>query len=905
MTKLQQFDIYAFNFSRLKNNNFNLTNIDPNQARLNEEIISLADNEVLRAIRRITHHSYCEKTLTDLISSRKYLYKQKNTEQNKLEIKNINKEITKQLFVPEYVSITTEKKRDYNIIGKNGFSINGRHYVRLLCGAGHARTNRTMFVLEEIHAELNSILKNGANSIKMVAAKYNAYFSLTSSSTYIVSNPRVCVVADKEVKRIKRVDWVTEDAYQDIIEECDKELEFNLWDGMGIISPQFAEQWAKDIGLDYLPSAYCIRSAYIKGMVCVFDFCKFAREVANKHTVTDIYGVSYNVEEIDIFITQSQFKLWNAYDSWQHYESCLEESGIQWGVSRFTPQVDKDFIRTNYQFIQVLQMKDIDIEELCRPTIDWIKSVSGGDISAMSLYLMGRLAKESNPYKIWNNIQDSYLKALLLCPDLIRDNYIKNRIVASLNKRIRETYIGKLIVEGNFQTMLGDPYAFCEYIFGLEIKGLLKENEHFSWYWNKKGIKQVVAMRSPLTWRSEVNLLNLQDNSQVKEWYKYIKSAIIYNVWGCDHMLHAGSDLDGDIVCTTSNPVFLRCRTGGLPVTYEPKNTDKIKIKEGDLYKTDVLAYNTKIGFITNCGTSLYEIQSQFPKGSKEYNEVNTRLKLCCKEQSATIDSAKGIKCKDFPKHWTRWQNPEKASSSEERDRIIFNNSMLIEKRPYFMRYLYPAYNKLYKTFLADIDRYSYTQYKVGYNSLKRGGNGKLIDKDLEVFYNRINPLLTTQGTMNKVCYHMEKEMAEVKRSYTKKYDTEISKLLYDRSIGILESDVDKMRDIHNQYTSFKSSKALASSEFSTYQQFYKYLRNYSLEEINSDIGYLANLAVYLCYHLDEGKRDFVWDCFGRGVVINLSKHKKSVSVPILDSNGDISYLTQRYKMEDINIDNI
>lgn len=539
MKKLQQFDIFSFSFSRLKNNNFNI-NITLDQAKSNDEIIQLADNEVLRAIRRITNHPYSKDILDSLTLQRKDIIKAESSYDNKQKISEINGLINQQLFIPEYVSITTDKKTDYYKIGKNGFLINNVKYVRLLCGAGHARTNRTMFVSSKIYGQINSILKNGANKAKLVYAKYNAYYSLTSSATYEVSKPRVCVVPDKLIKMTKHVDFVTEDSYQDIVTECDKELEFNLWDGMGLISPEFANQWCKDIELDYLPSAFLIRCAFIKGLVCVFDFLKFANDVAHKYIIKDLYGFEHDVRDIDIIITQSQFKLWNCYDNWAHYEACLRKSGIQWGISKVTPKRDKDFIRTNYQFLQVLNLKDEDIEELCKPTVNWIKGVSGGDIQQMKLYLLGKLAKENGQDKIYENVQDDFLKALMLDENLIKDNYIKNRIVSSLNKRIKESYIGKLLVRGNFQTMINDPYALCEYIFGLEIKGLLKEFEHYSDYWNNRGVKEVAAMRSPLTWQSEVNLLHLQNTPNTNEWYKYITSGIIFNVWGYDNMIHAG-----------------------------------------------------------------------------------------------------------------------------------------------------------------------------------------------------------------------------------------------------------------------------------------------------------------------------------------------------------------------------
>ena len=95
-----------------------------------------------------------------------------------------------------------------------------------------------------------------------------------------------------------------------------------------------------------------------------------------------------------------------------------------------------------------------------------------------------------------------------------------------------------------FKQCLVTHIGLCEHIYGMEVKGLLNEFEHYSQYWNKKDVDTVVAMRAPLTWRSEVNILCLQNNEKVNEWYKYLYSGIIYNIWGRDCMQHADSDFD-------------------------------------------------------------------------------------------------------------------------------------------------------------------------------------------------------------------------------------------------------------------------------------------------------------------------------------------------------------------------
>ena len=362
------------------------------------------------------------------------------------------------------------------------------------------------------------------------------------------------------------------------------------------------------------------------------------------------------------------------------------------------------------------------------------------------------------------------------------------------------------------------------------------------------------------------------------------------------------SDEDGDLICTTDNPTFIKCRYGGVPVVYEPKKAEKSDIAEEELYMTDVLSYNTKIGFITNCGTTLYEIQSQFSKDSLEFQEINNRLKLCCKEQSATIDSAKGIKCKPFPKHWTRWTNPEKQETEEEKERAEFNNAILIDKRPYFMRYLYPTYNVMYKAFLSDVERYYYSTYKsVPTDIVRAVASGT---SEAERYFKVKNPLLITNGVMNNVCYYMESQLSEISKSYGKKYDKEIYEILIDKSQEIKKEDLDLISQAYVIYKNFRSKKNTEEYTFATYEQFYKQLRNVCLENINSNLSYLANLSVEFCYGMGNN-RDFVWDIFGNGVVKNLIKKNNHVKMPILKEDGDIEYLCERYGVEEVTFDNI
>ena len=581
MKKLQQFNVMAFTFDRLKNNNFNL-NITPFEAEKNEELIALADNECLPAIRRITSHPFDlmgEIKLQDLYAERKKLTKQKNSPENRKRIAEINNEIRELLYIPDIVSITTPKKKNYSTIGKNGFYLNGKHYGRLMCSAAMARTNRALFCIDDIYPRLDEILRCGCKQTKIVPAKWNAYYSLMSSAAFQVSFPRVCVVKDYEITLDKTIDWTVPNEHEDKIERITKPLNFNIWDGMGIISPEFSKKWSEEVGYDGIAESFIIRAPFIKGLVSTFDFHRFAKEIAKNNIIKDIYGNEYNCDDIDMVITQSQFKLWNAYDSMEQHQQCMKKLGLSWGVTRIGAPDGKNIMRTNYQFVQVLNLSNDDICNLCEPTINWLKGVCN-NFEFKLLYSLGKMTKKYSEQELFNFIQDPSIKALMLDNELVEDNYLSNKIYQSIRKKIKESYIGKLNTNGGFNFVYCDPYAFCEYIFGIEPKGLLKEFEHYAYFWSIKGKENVVAMRSPLTWRAEVNKLNLKFTSEMQDWYRYIPNGVIYNIWGLDRETHSSMDFDGDIVATTDNETFLKCRYGGVPVLYQSEKPEKELIEK-------------------------------------------------------------------------------------------------------------------------------------------------------------------------------------------------------------------------------------------------------------------------------------------------------------------------------------
>jgi len=59
-----------------------------------------------------------------------------------------------------------------------------------------------------------------------------------------------------------------------------------------------------------------------------------------------------------------------------------------------------------------------------------------------------------------------------------------------------------------------------------------------------RDVGQVIGIRSPIVHSSEVNVLNLKNSEELKYWYKWLKSGIVFpaNGIGIDCAINGGAD---------------------------------------------------------------------------------------------------------------------------------------------------------------------------------------------------------------------------------------------------------------------------------------------------------------------------------------------------------------------------
>jgi hypothetical protein len=559
--KLDLFYTIKITTSNIVKNNYYIKETFENLKK-NGNIVSLGDNQLFKFIRRLTNSEFRSEEVQELISRRKLLQSLDKDKRNGEEIAAIQDLINEKLFVPDLVSVRCDTtKKDYKDICRNGFVVeiilNDNNYVRkykrLCAGAGQLRRNTALFVNEELYDSLEAIMMCGLtkNKIgKINLAKFSAYYSLYTSATNMVKTPRICVVSDFEYTlKDQVVDWIYENDFGELdTERRTIDMNINAFDGSGMISPEMAKRWQEDLTLDYLPASFIVRAPFIKGLVSVFDFHRFAKEVAHKEYIEDAWGNMVKVEDIDVILTKSQFKMKAKYSSLNEYMYYFKRYGHTFGVTRVSKKENNFMTTLNYQYIQTNNFNEESIKGLADYTVSWIKKIMTNDRLFTMLLLSGKQDPASPKEDTTGGVDANIANALMYNDEILKDSYIRGKIQKMIEKKVRQAKVGKLYVEGSYDFAIPDLYAMAEHAFGLEPKGLLKAGECWNKRWVDKGSPTVTLMRSPLVAPGENRKLNISFDERAKDWYQYIYSGNIYNIWDSTIIAESDADFDKNVV---------------------------------------------------------------------------------------------------------------------------------------------------------------------------------------------------------------------------------------------------------------------------------------------------------------------------------------------------------------------
>lgn len=865
----------------------------------------MADSQVLRWLDELNGITDAETKAREIKSEIRRLRKEPNSVQNRKLARQLYTKLDDIQFKPDYLCVIIDKEKDYRRACK-GFSINGLKYQRLLGTNGGVKNETIVFISERHAEEICRRIDNGRNPDKeMVPAKLEAYKALTCSASIPVSMPNgILVVSDCETEFFSDIIYLNDEADGEPIMEERKQVkvQLNESDGYGLMLPSLASRWSEELGLDYLVSGMNTRFSWEKGMLFTFDFLDFAKNVAGSYIVKDAWGNDVDVRNVEMVLTTSMLKLWDSYDSCDEYVKNCMENKYTFGVTKTCPHELERERTLNYQFIQSYDLSDDDIEKLISPTMNEIQDVLYADSAKTVLFLKGIGLNEENVQRI----EDDFAKAIMIEPKMLDDPYVQSNIYQMIKNRINEAKVGVLKVHGNYSIVCGDPFSLCQHIFGLEVTGLLKAGEIYNEYWCRHGADRLACFRAPMTCHNNIRLVHPHRSDAAAYWYRYMKTCTLFNSW--DTAAHAlnGMDKDGDLVMLTDNEVLVG-RLKELPALMcVQRKANKKVVGEQDAIQANIDSFGDDIGKTTNWITSMFDVQAQYEKGSHEYVELDYRIKCGQLFQQNSIDKAKGIIAKPMPREW---HDRHAVNTIEDADTRRYYLRLVADKKPYFMRLIYPALMKQYNTYIKNTNKNAMREFGMTVDELSGipEKNSTERQRDFLRYYSSRMPVGNNDCVMNRICRRFESEFdgyvgrhnAETDFDYAiMKSGAEYSRTQFNAISKLYEEYNKRLRN----YVVFANCERV--DEYDTFSRMQEMRTEFEQEcaRVCPNRFTLCDIVLDICYKKSSTKR-FAWEMCGAEIIHNLlSKNGGVIFYPTLDAKGEIHFGGNRFTVKQVEI---
>lgn len=768
-------------------------------------------------------------------------------------------------------------------------------YKRLLCGSSFVRNQKELYIREVLYDKVMEVLLTGiAPNAEFRAdkiAKYSTYLGLAATDSKAVSMPNICVVKDFKTD--------IEDAF-DIVEQIKDgntfkykvtnfndtkkmtiEKDVNCFDGAGIVSYERAKIWAKELGLKYIPSSFQIRVLNgIKGNLYTFPVTEYIEYLEknglSQHLeVKDLWDTLVNIKEqnIDVFLTESQFKFHDMYDSFSDWEQAfdteIEYNGHSYkrtfNISEVSRDIHKlkDEIWSAYQPLQTLDFSDEELAELAEPTIEKANLL----YTDMDEFIKYRgiaiesdeeeSADEEKNYRK-RDLTPWYYKALTLDDSLQYDPYIRKKIDTDLQSLQRRIFMGKIILEGNYQTAMPDLLALMEHICGRPVVGILKKGQIYSNYWNTKEVKKVSIWRNPHIACEWINV-DVVNNKDTEKWFKYQETGIVTDIYGTLPLRLGTMDFDGDTVASVHSDIIYNAverenihTIRFIPYKEETKETLPFYINDfRKIMYTNKLGFQNNIGDVTNKVTVLWALYGN-TTDIKQKNKIVEYIKIMSVINQLIIDFVKTGKKVPIPKEIL--QVVSKA------------------KKPAFMQ------NKKGR-WVAD-KKVEANAENFAYILKAMVEDGKFTVEDIIAEQKKYG---LSNGTVDRLYNYLLKRFAEFKTNYeaaTQKIECrcQFTKLLekvpyiYNATYPKVKDRVKKLLQMHNiicgkKYYDEKESSCVNDATW-RFTRFYSYCEE-ELLAICSDRDLLLNYMIYLFYtnadfyHCDKS---ILWNVFGEDI---------------------------------------
>lgn len=250
------------------------------------------------------------------------------------------------------------------------------------------------------------------------------------------------------------------------------------------------------------------------------------------------------------------------------------------------------------------------------------------------------------------------------------------------------------------------------------------------------------------------------------------------------------------------------------------------------------------------------------------------------------------------------WHDRHTVNKIEDEDTKTFYRDIVADKKPYFMRYIYPQLMKQYNTYIRNTDRNAIREFRMTVGEMMKKPYGELTDRQREFlkFYGIKMPVGVGNCVMNRICRRFEEEFDGYlgRHNANTTFDYRIMKSNADYSnaqfcaIKKLYEDYNKRLQNYSLFAMYeKVDKADAAQKISLMDEEFRR----ECDKICSNEDMLCDILLDICYTSNRTKK-FAWSMCGKSIIHNLlAKNNNTISFPVLDPEGDIYYSGERYSL--------
>ncbi len=719
----------------------------------------------------------------------------------------------------------------------------------------------------------------------------------------------------EELREIPITEWST--GLQLVTEKNHKCIE-NVFDGMGLVSKRLGKKFKEHLDVKHKITGYQLRLPCIKGFFPCVDFHGYSKKHGIE-TITDIWGTSHYIKDIDLLITESTFKAklnvvetnddgseekdW-LFTSINDYKDRLMRYGYDAiGISNYAKPIEEQYRRAAYQLWLALNVNNYDMIAFSNVQGDVIhkaltiyrkEELDWEDIKYILTFL-NLVKKENADTNLEKECSDA-IKAIHLNKKMVFDRKVIKTIRNVIVRKIEDMCLGRMYIKGRYMYVTQDILAFLRYAGSTDkrnwqYKGFLNKKECYS---SGTIVGRTVLARNPVVSYLEITKVDFVDyDGEDSEFIKHIDN-IVQLPLGIEPDRLGGLDKDGDEVLVLSTDYNLKdtqieylqnCMNEKIQEHFNNKFPDKevvtladyivpsyVQVNDDDKATAMskewnkenvidfILSSEDKTGVITDIDTTIANI------GNAEGDITKYALPIAIMKdlQGKMID----------------------ASKSGLFDQVVIPEVIRFKynKRPQFMFY------KDGNEFNKDCDTVSALDFLK--NEMEK--SKKYVD---QVMVENVNRKIKDQNFNNIYNYLMNPELdGGVVQKIIEDLDGVYSHFIQaNRTLAILKSSI-------NAYSSddkYKREREVVDQQF---KDLYDKIRM-AAEEICSCPSLLATAAVRMTYINNQNDNySFCWVVASEGILQNIKMHedKEKIYVVGADENEQDSFawLGELYKTQ-------